>query len=79
MTAFDSLSYRKYLFPRAMSQAEMFAAWLLTWGSYGKENTVKNKFFTDKFCAKVFLTLPKFAGVGSMEDYYEIQKFIYAG
>ena len=48
MTAFDSLSYRKYLFPRAMSQAEMFAAWLLTWGSYGKENTVKNKFFTDK-------------------------------
>ena len=34
----------------------------------GEEVTVKNKFFTDKF-----LLTPKFAGVGSMEDYYGIQ------
>ena len=30
-----------------------------------KESTLKNKFFTDKF-----VLTPKFAGVGSMEDYY---------
>ena len=32
-----------------------------------KESTVKNKFFTDKF-----VLTPKFAGVGSMEDYYAV-------
>lgn len=31
-----------------------------------KESTLKNKFFTDKF-----VLTPKFAGVGSMEDYYD--------
>ena len=30
-----------------------------------KESTLKNKFFTDKF-----VLTPKFAGGGSMEDYY---------
>lgn len=31
-----------------------------------KESTLKNKFFTDKF-----VLTPQFAGVGSMEDYYD--------
>lgn len=35
-------------------------------GCFLWEESVKNKFFTDKF-----VLTPKFAGVGSMEDYYD--------